>query len=118
MVNQLAAFVVGIKYADLSVTALGQEKIQILDALDSAIGALDGESIKIIQSQIQDFDGEGRCWLIGGGRRPLTGQPSTTRLVRLFSKRFAVQERIGQQIADTLDAMLHPYARSSSAFPA
>jgi GTP cyclohydrolase I len=30
-------------------------------------------------------------------------------MVRLFSKRFAVQERIGQQIADTLDPMLHPH---------
>jgi len=29
--------------------------------------------------------------------------------VRLFAKRFAVQERIGQQIADTLAAMLHPH---------
>ncbi len=32
-----------------------------------------------------------------------------TRLVRLFSKRFSVQERIGQQIADTLETMLHPH---------
>lgn len=32
-----------------------------------------------------------------------------TRLVRMFAKRFTVQERIGQQIADSLDAMLHPH---------
>jgi GTP cyclohydrolase IA len=32
-----------------------------------------------------------------------------TRLVRLFAKRFTVQERIGQQIADTLEAMLEPH---------
>ena len=32
-----------------------------------------------------------------------------TRLVRIFSKRFAVQERKGQQIADTLETMLHPH---------
>ncbi len=30
-------------------------------------------------------------------------------LVRLFAKRFAVQERIGQQVADTLEAILHPH---------
>jgi GTP cyclohydrolase I len=30
-------------------------------------------------------------------------------LVRVFSKRFAVQERIGQQIADSLVAMLQPH---------
>jgi GTP cyclohydrolase I len=29
-------------------------------------------------------------------------------MVRLFAKRFSVQERIGQQIADTLENMLHP----------
>jgi len=31
-----------------------------------------------------------------------------TRLVRLFSKRFAVQERIGQEVADMLEATIHP----------
>ena len=68
IVNQLAAFVVGSKYADLSETALHQEKIRILDALACAIGALEGEPIKIIRSQIEDFGGAGRCTLIGGGQ--------------------------------------------------
>ncbi len=39
----------------------------------------------------------------------IIGLSKLTRLVRLFSKRFTVQERIGQQIADTLEAMLHPH---------
>ena len=39
----------------------------------------------------------------------ILGISKLTRLVRLFSKRFSVQERIGQQIADTLEAMLHPH---------
>ena len=39
----------------------------------------------------------------------IIGISKLTRLVRLFAKRFAVQERIGQQIADTLDAMLQPH---------
>jgi GTP cyclohydrolase I len=39
----------------------------------------------------------------------IIGISKLTRLVRLFAKRFAVQERIGQQIADTLEAMLHPH---------
>ena len=39
----------------------------------------------------------------------IIGISKLTRLVRLFSKRFSVQERIGQQIADTLEAMLHPH---------
>lgn len=39
----------------------------------------------------------------------IVGISKLTRLVRLFAKRFSVQERIGQQIADTLEAMLHPH---------
>jgi GTP cyclohydrolase IA len=39
----------------------------------------------------------------------IIGISKLTRMVRLFSKRFAVQERIGQQIADTLTSMLHPH---------
>ena len=39
----------------------------------------------------------------------IIGISKLTRMVRLFTKRFAVQERIGQQIADTLEAMLHPH---------
>ena len=39
----------------------------------------------------------------------IVGISKLTRLVRLFAKRFSVQERIGQQIADTLETMLHPH---------
>lgn len=39
----------------------------------------------------------------------IIGISKLTRLVRLFSKRFTVQERIGQQIADTLETTLHPH---------
>jgi GTP cyclohydrolase I len=39
----------------------------------------------------------------------IIGISKLTRMVRLFSKRFSVQERIGQQIADTLETMLHPH---------
>ena len=39
----------------------------------------------------------------------IIGISKLTRLVHLFSKRFAVQERIGQQIADTLDLVLQPH---------
>jgi len=40
----------------------------------------------------------------------IIGLSKLTRLVRLYAKRFSVQERIGQQIADTLEAMLRPHA--------
>ncbi len=39
----------------------------------------------------------------------IIGISKLTRLVRLFAKRFSVQERIGQQIADALQAMLQPH---------
>ena len=39
----------------------------------------------------------------------IIGISKLTRMVRLFAKRFSVQERIGQQIADTLETMLHPH---------
>ena len=38
----------------------------------------------------------------------IIGISKLTRLVRLFSRRFAVQERIGQQLADSLETILHP----------
>jgi GTP cyclohydrolase I len=39
----------------------------------------------------------------------IIGISKLTRLVRVFARRFSVQERIGQQIADTLEAMLEPH---------
>ena len=68
MVEQLAAFAVKARYEDLSRAAVEQTKIRILDALGCAIGALDGEPIRAIGEQIQDFGGRGHCALIGGGR--------------------------------------------------
>ena len=39
----------------------------------------------------------------------IIGISKLTRLVRLFARRFSVQERIGQEVADTLEAMLEPH---------
>ena len=39
----------------------------------------------------------------------IIGISKLTRLVRLFAKRFTVQERMGKQIADALDTMLEPH---------
>jgi GTP cyclohydrolase I len=39
----------------------------------------------------------------------IIGISKLTRLVRLFAQRFAVQERIGRQIADSLETMLQPH---------
>jgi GTP cyclohydrolase IA len=39
----------------------------------------------------------------------IIGISKLTRVVRLFAQRFTVQERIGQQIIETLEGMLEPY---------
>jgi GTP cyclohydrolase I len=39
----------------------------------------------------------------------IIGISKLTRLVHLYSRRFSVQERIGQQIADTLNLLLQPH---------
>jgi GTP cyclohydrolase I len=51
----------------------------------------------------------GRAYVGYIAHEHIIGLSKLTRLVRLFAKRFTVQERIGQQIADSLDAMLHPH---------
>src|SRR5262245_18854896 len=39
----------------------------------------------------------------------IIGISKLTRLVRLFARRFTVQERIGQQVADRLDELMQPH---------
>jgi 2-methylcitrate dehydratase len=68
LVEKLALFVQQASFDNLSEAARMQAKIRILDALGCAFGALDGEPVRIIRQQIEDFDGAGRCTLIGGGR--------------------------------------------------
>lgn len=41
-------------------------------------------------------------------REEIIGLSKLARLVHVFTKRFAVQERIGQQIADALDSVIEP----------
>lgn len=64
--EQLAEFVVQASYDDIPSDARQMLKICVLDALGCAIGALDGEPIRIIRAQIEDFGGAGRCTMIGG----------------------------------------------------
>jgi 2-methylcitrate dehydratase len=67
-VEQLAAFVVRMTFADLSEEARQQLKIRILDALGCAIGALEGPPIKMLRAQLEDFGGKPLVTLIGGGK--------------------------------------------------
>ena len=67
-VEQLAGFVERMSYENLSEAACQQLKIRILDAMGCAIGALEGEPIRLLKAQIKEFDGAGHCTLIGGGK--------------------------------------------------
>jgi len=67
-VEELAAFVKRASYDALSQDARQQLKIRILDAIGCAIGALEGEPIRLIKAQVDEFGGAGKCTLIGGGR--------------------------------------------------
>lgn len=66
-VESLARFTGRMAYADLSAAAEQQLKIRVLDSLGCAIGALDGEPVRALRSQIDEFGGHGSCTLIGGG---------------------------------------------------
>src|SRR5947199_9195189 len=67
-VEQLAAFVVRATYEALSKEARQELKIRVLDALGCAIGALKGPPIKMLEAQLEDFGGNPRATLIGGGK--------------------------------------------------
>ncbi|NJD68429.1 MAG: 2-methylcitrate dehydratase [Candidatus Methylomirabilota bacterium] len=68
MAERLAALVLRSSYSDLSRAARQQLKIRILDALGCAIGALDGEPIRSLRAQTEEFGGAQHCTLIGGGQ--------------------------------------------------
>jgi GTP cyclohydrolase I len=51
----------------------------------------------------------GRAYVGYVAHEAIIGISKLTRLVRLFAKRFTVQERMGQQIADALVQMLKPH---------
>jgi GTP cyclohydrolase I len=52
------------------------------------------------------FHGHAHVGYIAGDQ--IIGISKLTRLVRLFARRFTVQERLGEQIADTLVALVEP----------
>ena len=51
----------------------------------------------------------GRAWVGYIAHEHIIGISKLARLVRLYARRFSVQERIGQQVADTLEAILEPH---------
>jgi len=51
----------------------------------------------------------GRAYVGYIAHENILGLSKLTRLVRLFSRRFSIQERIGQQLADALERILQPH---------
>jgi GTP cyclohydrolase I len=51
----------------------------------------------------------GRAFVGYVAHEEIIGISKLTRLVRLFARRFTVQERMGDQIADALDALVHAH---------
>jgi len=66
-VERLAAFVARARWEDIPDAAREQLRIRILDSVGCAIGALDGEPVRMLREHIADFGGTERCSLIGGG---------------------------------------------------
>jgi GTP cyclohydrolase I len=61
----------------------------------------------LCEHHVFPFYGEAYVGYVADER--ILGISKLTRLVRLYAKRFAVQERIGYQIADTLEALMKPH---------
>lgn len=61
----------------------------------------------LCEHHVFPFYGEAYLGYVADER--ILGISKLTRLVRLYTKRFAVQERIGYQIADTLEAVMRPH---------
>lgn len=68
LASELALFISKTSYEDLSENARKQLKLRVLDALGCALGAMDGEPVKLVRWQVDDFGGKPHCTLIGGGR--------------------------------------------------
>ena len=68
LADELASFAARASYDDLSEQARLQLKIRVLDSLGCAIGALDGEPVRLVRDQTEEFGGRGLCTLIGGSR--------------------------------------------------
>jgi len=67
-VEQLAAFAVQATYEDMSAEARQALKAHVLDSLGCAIGALDGEPIRLVRAEIELLGGNSLVTLIGGGK--------------------------------------------------
>lgn len=68
MAQQLAAYVVKMRYEEISAEAVQQLKIHTLDAIGCALGAMDAAPLKALHAHLDDFGGNPLASLIGGGK--------------------------------------------------
>lgn len=66
--EELAAFVEGACWEEISPRAREALKIRVLDSLGCAFGALQGEPIRMIREDVEEFGGSPLCTMIGGGK--------------------------------------------------
>ena len=66
--ERLASFVRPASFDQLSPEALAALKLRFLDALGSAVGALDADLMRAVGAHTQELGGEPGCTLIGGRR--------------------------------------------------
>ncbi len=83
-VEQLAAYVERAVFEDLSEEAREQLKVRIFDALGCAIGALEGEPVRMVRDLTEELGGTERCTIIGGG----ASAPDRAALVNGFLVRY------------------------------
>jgi 2-methylcitrate dehydratase len=67
-VEQLADFVVQASFSDLSLLAMNELKIRVLDSLGCALGALDQGPMPRLKLHTEEFGGRELCTLIGGNK--------------------------------------------------
>ncbi|MGA9358779.1 MAG: MmgE/PrpD family protein [Mycobacterium sp.] len=66
--DDLGAFVVGARQADLTGRARAMLKRNVLDSIACAVGSLDGELIATLREHTEQFGGRPTTTLVGGGR--------------------------------------------------
>ncbi|MEM9292253.1 MAG: MmgE/PrpD family protein [Acidobacteriota bacterium] len=67
-VRKLGRFVAAVDHQKMSHEAREELKKRIVDTIGVAIGALEGEPIRMIREHLGDFGGAPHCTLIGGGK--------------------------------------------------
>ena len=67
MLENLAQFVRGASYDDMSETGREQLKLRVLDSIACAIGAIDAETVRRVRAHVRELGGARLVSLVGGG---------------------------------------------------